>query len=108
MQRRRSAWQSCSLTKARRWQVTRGAAPWSNVGMGYPRIFPLLCVLLLAPALDSQNSSSAPPATPPAAQNSAPTTLSVDVKVVTLPVTVRDKHGKIVRDLTKDDFVLEE
>jgi VWFA-related protein len=76
--------------------------------MGYPRIFPLLCVLLLAPALDSQNSSSAPPATPPAAQNSAPTTLSVDVKVVTLPVTVRDKHGKIVRDLTKDDFVLEE
>jgi VWFA-related protein len=76
--------------------------------MSYIRIFPLLCVLLLAPALDSQNSSAAPPATPPAAQNSAPTTLSVDVNVVTLPVTVRDKHGKIVRDLTKDDFVLEE
>jgi VWFA-related protein len=36
------------------------------------------------------------------------TTLSVDVKVVTLPVTVRDKHGQIVRNLTKDDFVLEE
>ena len=35
-------------------------------------------------------------------------TLSVDVKVVTLPVTVRDKHGQIVRNLTKDDFVLEE
>ena len=76
--------------------------------MGYMRIFPLLCVLLLAPALDSQNSSATPPATPPAAQNSAPTTLSVDVKVVTLPVTVRDKHGKIVTSLTKDDFVLEE
>jgi VWFA-related protein len=80
--------------------------------MGYMRIFPLLCVLLLAPALDSQNSSTAPPATPPAtppaAQNSAPTTLSVDVKVVTLPVTVRDKHSKIVTNLTKDDFVLEE
>jgi VWFA-related protein len=28
--------------------------------------------------------------------------------VVTLPVTVRDKHGKIVRDLTKDDFTLQE
>jgi VWFA-related protein len=28
--------------------------------------------------------------------------------VVTLPVTVRDKKGKIVRDLTKDDFDLEE
>jgi VWFA-related protein len=34
--------------------------------------------------------------------------MSVDVKVVTLPVTVRDKKGKIVRDLTKDDFELEE
>lgn len=37
-----------------------------------------------------------------------PTTIAVDVKVVTLPVTVRDKHGKIVRDLTKDDFTLQE
>ena len=34
--------------------------------------------------------------------------IAVDVKVVTLPVTVRDKHGKIVRDLTKDDFTLTE
>ncbi len=35
-------------------------------------------------------------------------TVSVDVKVVTLPVTVRDKKGQIVRNLTKDDFVLQE
>src|SRR5262249_8633979 len=35
-------------------------------------------------------------------------TLSVAVKVVNVPATVRDKHGKIIRDLTKDDFVLEE
>ena len=34
--------------------------------------------------------------------------MSVEVKVVNLPVTVRDKHGKIVTNLTKDDFVLEE
>ena len=34
--------------------------------------------------------------------------MSVDVKVVTLPVTVRDKHGKIVTSLNKDDFALEE
>jgi VWFA-related protein len=76
------------------------------------RVVPPLCLLLLAPALKSQNSSAAPAATPPAAQSPAPgtptTTLSVDVKVVTLPVTVRDKKGKIVRDLTKDDFELEE
>ena len=38
----------------------------------------------------------------------AATTIAVDVKVVTLPVTVRDKHGKIVHDLTKDDFTLQE
>ncbi len=35
-------------------------------------------------------------------------TVAVDVNVVTLPVTVRDKHGQIVRDLTKDDFTLQE
>jgi len=47
----------------------------------------------IAPAIQAQDA-----ATPAAA----------DVKVVTLPVTVRDKHGKIVRDLTKDDFILQE
>ncbi len=36
------------------------------------------------------------------------TTIAVDVRVVTMPVTVRDKHGQIVRDLTKDDFILQE
>src|ERR1700677_4891765 len=35
-------------------------------------------------------------------------TIAVDVRVVTLPVTVRDKHDKIIRDLTKDDFTLQE
>ncbi len=74
--------------------------------MDLPRIFPLLCLLFLAPALESQNSSAAPPA---AQSPAAPTTtLSVNVKVVTLPVTVRDKHGKIVTNLSKSDFSLEE
>jgi uncharacterized membrane protein YgcG len=41
------------------------------------------------------------------AQETAPT-INVDVKVVTLPVTVRDKKGKIVRDLVKDNFTLQE
>ncbi len=63
------------------------------------RIPALFCVLLVAPPLQSQN--------PPAATGPV-TTIPVDVKVVTLPVTVRDKKGKIVRDLTKDDFALEE
>jgi VWFA-related protein len=47
-----------------------------------------------------------PGAPPPMLAQDAATTIAVDVKVVTLPVTVRDKHGKIVRDLTKDDFTL--
>ena len=34
--------------------------------------------------------------------------ISVDVKVVTMLATVRDKHGKLIRSLTKDDFVLEQ
>jgi VWFA-related protein len=38
----------------------------------------------------------------------AVSTISVDVKVVALPITVRDKHGAIVKDLTKDDFTLQE
>jgi VWFA-related protein len=36
------------------------------------------------------------------------TTLSVKVKVVNVLATVRDKHGKIVNGLTKDDFTLTE
>jgi VWFA-related protein len=49
------------------------------------------------------------PGVVPSLQAGDPTsTIAVDVKVVTLPVTVRDKHGKIVRDLTKDDFTLQE
>jgi VWFA-related protein len=36
------------------------------------------------------------------------TTLSVQVKVVNVLATVRDKHGQIVNSLTKDDFILEE
>jgi VWFA-related protein len=79
--------------------------------MGLTRIPPLFCLLLLAPVLQSQNSSGPPPAAAsPAAQSTASpvTTIPVNVKVVTLPVTVRDKKGKIIRDLTKDDFDLQE
>ncbi len=53
----------------------------------------LLCLPGAAPWLEAQDAAS---------------TIAVDVKVVALPVTVRDKHGKIVRDLTKDDFTLQE
>ena len=38
----------------------------------------------------------------------AAATGAADARVVTLPVTVLDKHSQVVRDLTKDDFVLQE
>lgn len=41
-------------------------------------------------------------------QTTPTTTLQVNVKVVTMAVTVRDKHGAIVPNLTKDDFTLTE
>ena len=42
------------------------------------------------------------------AQTDGTTTLKVDVKTVLLPVTVRDKHGKLIENLTKTDFALTE
>ena len=45
-------------------------------------------------------------AEPALGQQTAP--ISVDVKVVTMVATVRDKHGKLIRDLSKDDFVLQQ
>ena len=56
----------------------------------------LLCVALLplagAPLLSQQQGP----------------TISVNVKMVTMFVTVRDKHGALVRNLTKDDFALQQ
>ncbi|MGB2624600.1 MAG: VWA domain-containing protein [Candidatus Acidiferrum sp.] len=65
---------------------------------------------------------STPPPAQPAAQQPAPQqgqpqlqrpqegqpTIAVQVKTVSVLATVRDKHGKIVPDLTKDDFALDE
>jgi VWFA-related protein len=65
--------------------------------------FAVLVLFFAAFALHAQTASEqAPPTGKPAE------TLSVNVKVVTLPVTVRDKKGQVVTNLTKDDFVLEE
>ncbi len=62
----------------------------------------LVSVLWIHLSLHAQDTSEKKPAQDTAA------TIAVDVKVVTLPVTVRDKHDKIIRDLTKDDFTLQE
>jgi VWFA-related protein len=64
----------------------------------------LALILLILGDSYAQNSD----AHSQAASQQGVATMSVDVKVVTLPVTVRDKKGQIVRNLTKDDFVLQE
>ena len=52
----------------------------------------ILCLLLVGARMRGQDKAD----------------MTVHVKVVNVPATVRDKHGKIVNNLTKDDFVLEE
>jgi len=52
------------------------------------------------PAAGGSDASASPkPSTP---------TVSVNVKVVSVLATVRDKHGKILPDLSKNDFTLQE
>lgn len=78
--------------------------------MASTRLPLLLCFTLLVPALRSQTANAPPPSpsTPAQSKSSPVTTIPINVNVVTLPVTVRDKKGKIVLNLTKDDFELEE
>jgi VWFA-related protein len=63
----------------------------------------LLASLFLSTGLDAQQKPSAPDQTP---ASTAPT-LSVDARLVNLPVVVRDKKGALIQNLTKDDFVLQ-
>jgi VWFA-related protein len=63
-------------------------------------------VALLASAVIGQNDQKAKG---PTQDGSVPAaTFSVKVKVVNVLATVRDKHGRIVNNLTKDDFSLTE
>ena len=61
--------------------------------------------LALAAVCAVSGEDSRPPE-PAAASTDAK--FSTDVKVVNVLVTVRDKQGKIISDLTKDDFDLQE
>ncbi|GGG93177.1 VWA domain-containing protein [Silvibacterium dinghuense] len=67
-----------------------------------------LALLMATPLPFAQEAKHATPATNTSPDNAPATTLHVDVKVVTMAVTVRDKHGKIVPNLTKDDFTLQD
>src|ERR1700722_751646 len=58
------------------------------------------------PAVSAQNTqdTSRPSFAKPADK---PTTISVDAKLVNVPVVVRDKKGALVQSLAKDDFNLQ-
>ena len=79
----------------------------------FERFLALCAIAVLTSASAGAQSGNRPgdPGSPRAASNSADqplTTLSVHVKVVNVLATVRDKHGSIVNDLGKDDFILSE
>src|SRR5271167_442265 len=80
-------------------------------------------LFLTLSALDFRAEQQPPPAQQPAQQPSqsqgqsqpelkrpqeGQPTIAVEVKTVSLLATVRDKHGKIVSNLAKDDFQLDE
>ncbi len=73
-------------------------------------VLPILSLLLLAPALYAQSAPSpdAPPVStappPDDAQTGQPvTTLRVNSNLVSLYFTVRDKHGALIPNLTRED-----
>ncbi len=81
--------------------------------ISFNRLATLTAVAVLAFGTASAQSAGQAQANnrPAAAANPADqpvTTMSVQVKVVNVLATVRDKHGKIVNGLTKDDFSLTE
>ena len=47
-------------------------------------------------------------APPTAGQDEGEATITVDVSVVNVLATVRDKKGRLINNLTRDDFILEE
>lgn len=67
----------------------------------------LLGVCLAVPLLHGQDMPTLHQASPPPEQRQTDSaSIHVEVKEVTVPVTVRDKHGKLVQNLGKDDFTL--
>jgi hypothetical protein len=74
-------------------------------------LLPARCLLLAGlvsgflPNLSAQQKPASPAPTP--GQSQPPTTISVDARLVNLPVVVRDKKGALIQNLTKDDFTLQ-
>ncbi len=67
----------------------------------------LLLAFAIPLAAQTTPAATAVPTTPAPKSDSTPATLSVDARLVNLPVVVRDKKGALVQNLTKDDFTLQ-
>src|SRR5580698_2690278 len=65
--------------------------------------------LTLVPCLPAQQKTAAPaaPTATPDQSAAPPSTISVDARLVNLPVVVRDKKGALIQNLTKDEFILQ-
>jgi len=77
-----------------------GAGAWQGLCL----LLSVICLLL--PSWAQQLSAQGQP--PSQQPSPVPPKISVSVKVVNVLASVRNKHGEIVRNLTKDDFELEE
>ena len=78
------------------------------------RLIVLLLSTLAAQDFRAQQQPQQPPQPPAQSQpqlkrpQEGQPTIAVEVKTVSVLATVRDKHGKIISNLTKDDFQLDE
>jgi VWFA-related protein len=71
------------------------------------RLLPGLALIAVAPFILAQQSSQPAQSQQPADQNPSET-LKVNVNVVQLFFNVKDKHGALIPNLTKDDFEISE
>ncbi len=73
----------------------------------FRRFLPGLALIAVAPFILAQQSSQPAQSQQPADQNPSET-LKVNVNVVQLFFNVKDKHGALIPNLTKDDFEISE
>ncbi len=81
---------------------------WQSLSLALGTLAIAICAVGIARAQDSQSSPNS--SEPQLHHLEVPTAgeITSRVKLVAVYATVRDKHGKIVPNLAKDDFVLEE
>lgn len=72
-----------------------------NLMPGKTVLLAVVCLLFTCGLIKGQQPATTSDANQPG-------TLTVTVKVVNVPATVRDKHGAIISTLAKDDFLLED